>query len=312
MEILSPRHWLDYARRNRLRILMYHSIADAPNDRLAVTPEMFHAQMCYLADNQFQVISLQSACELLALPTWKGNRTQTNHVLSKVEGTDKHRDPSFFSVFQRSSVSNTSFPIGIAQTEWLKAHGDLRKKIVLTFDDGYADFLTTAAPILKTYGFPATLFVVTGRGGETARWSTADKTRRTLSADELREVKALGFALGSHTATHADLTTLDATVLDHELCESRAAIAKMGEAFIPLAYPGGRFTRRERDAAERAEYDSALIVGGRWGKGAETDLFLLKREPMLASDSLDWFARRVNGYYEFHYLWARARGIETR
>jgi peptidoglycan/xylan/chitin deacetylase (PgdA/CDA1 family) len=249
---------LDYFKRNRLRILMYHSISNAPNDRLVVTPEMFHAQMRYLAANKFQVVSLQDGCQAL------------------------------------------------------RTRGDLRKKIVLTFDDGYVDFLTTAAPILKSYGFPATLFVVTGRSGETARWSAADKTRRTLSADELREVKAMGFALGSHTATHADLTTLDATALDRELRESRAAIAQMGEAFIPFAYPGGTFTRRERAAVERAGYDCALIVGGRWGNGAETDRFLLKREPMLASDSLDWFARRVNGFYEFHYLWARARGIETR
>ena len=72
------------------------------------------------------------------------------------------------------------------------------------------------------------------------------------------------------------------------------------------------FTQRERDAVERAGYHCAVIVGGRWGNGAETDRFLLKREPMLASDSLDWFARRVNGFYEWHYLWARARGIETR
>ena len=39
MEILHPRVWIDYWRRNRLRILMYHSIADAPADRLAVHPQ---------------------------------------------------------------------------------------------------------------------------------------------------------------------------------------------------------------------------------------------------------------------------------
>lgn len=258
MEILSPRYWLDYVRRDRLRILMYHSVAAAPVNRLTVGPEMFAAQMRYLADHRFEVISLQDACYLL------------------------------------------------------ETHGNVQRKIVLTFDDGYVDFLTTAAPILQKQGFTATLFVVTGRGGENARWSTADKTRRTLSADELSEVKAMGFALGSHTATHADLTTLDATALDRELRESHAAVARMGEPFIPFAYPGGTFTQRERDAVERAGYHCAVIVGCRWGNGAETDRFLLKREPMLASDSLDWFARRVNGFYECHYLWARARGIETR
>ena len=80
----------------------------------------------------------------------------------------------------------------------------------------------------------------------------------------------------------------------------------------PAAYPGGTFTPRERAAVEAAGYDCGVIVGGRWGSGPETDPFLLKREPMLASDSSVWFQKRVNGFYEAHYLIARARGIETR
>ena len=84
-----------YVRRDRLRILMYHSVADAPVNRLTVGPEMFAAQMRYLADHRFEVISLQDACYLL------------------------------------------------------ETHGNVQRKIVLTFDDGYVDFLTTAAPILQ-------------------------------------------------------------------------------------------------------------------------------------------------------------------
>ena len=245
-------------RRNRLRILMYHSISDTPTDRLAVRPAMFAAQMQYLAAHRFQVISLQEACRQL------------------------------------------------------ETGDNLRHKIVLTFDDGYRDFLATAAPVLKQHGFAVTLFVVPGWLGKTARWSSVDQNRRLLSADELGEVRAMGFALGSHTMTHPDLTALDDAALKRELTESRAAIAALGEAFIPFAYPGGTFTRRERDAVARAGYGCAVIVGGRWGNGRETDRWLLKREPMLASDSLDWFARRVSGFYEWHYLWARARGVETR
>lgn len=249
---------LSYLHRNRLRVLMYHSISDAPNDRLAIHPAMFEAQMQYLAHHGFQVISLQEACCLLDTRT------------------------------------------------------DLRKTIVLTFDDSYRDFLTTAAPILQKSKFSATLFIVTGRVGETAQWSSVYKTRQLLSEEELRKVQAMGFALGSHTLTHADLTTLDALALRRELAESRESLSAWGETFFAFAYPGGRFTSRERDAVASAGYDCSVIVGGRWGNGAETDRFLLKREPMLASDTLDWFARRVNGYYEWHYLWARARSVPTR
>ncbi|MBI5303622.1 MAG: polysaccharide deacetylase family protein [Chloroflexi bacterium] len=249
--------WSWLARR-RLRILMYHSISDAPRDRWAVCPEMFAAQMQYLSESRYHVIPLAEAVRLL------------------------------------------------------RTNGDLHRKIVLTFDDGLRDFLTNAAPILRNHNYPATLFIVTGYSGKTAQWSSVDKTQRLLSADELCAIKAMGFVLGSHTVTHPDLTSLDDTGLERELFESRDQIASFGETFIPFAYPGGAFTRRERDAVERAGYDCAVIVGGRWGNGSETDCYLLRREPMMASDTLSWFTRRVCGFYEWYYLWAQVRGIQTR
>jgi len=36
------------------------------------------------------------------------------------------------------------------------------KPVYLTFDDGYADFASDAAPILRSFGFPATAFIPTG------------------------------------------------------------------------------------------------------------------------------------------------------
>ena len=258
MELLSPRYWLDYIRRNRLRILMYHSISNDSTNRLTIRPEMFAEQMQYLARQGFEVISLRKACDLL------------------------------------------------------KAKTSLRRKVVLTFDDGYQDFLKTAAPVLKQYGFTAMLFVVPAWCGKTGQWRSNRKNERLLSTDELREVKGMGFELASHSMTHPNLTVLDDRALESELTGSRAAMAEWDATYFPFAYPGGQFTPRERNAVARAGYDCAVIVGGRWGNGPETDRFTLKREPMLASDSLDWFSRRVNGYYEWHYLWARLRGFETR
>jgi peptidoglycan/xylan/chitin deacetylase (PgdA/CDA1 family) len=180
----------------------------------------------------------------------------------------------------------------------------------LTFDDGYRDFLTNALPILEHYQFPATLFIVTQM--EKAVWRGDGDAKQLLTHGEIAELKSRGVSLGSHTATHCDLTAADDKTLERELADSRAAIAALGETFIPFAYPGGTFTQRERDAVERAGYDCGVIVGGRWGNGPETDRFLLKREPMLASDSAEWFQKRVGGFYEAHYLLARARGIQTR
>ena len=253
----ATNYWLDYLRRNRLRILMYHSISQA-QDRMTVQPEQFAAQMDYLAQNCFRVVSLREALRLV----------QTS--------------------------------------------GDLRRTIVLTFDDGYHDFLTTAVPVLQQYSYPATLYVVTGLLGKTSVWSSFDKSRRLLALDDLRQIKALGFTLGSHTTSHQDLTTLGEDSLRHELHDSRAMLADVGENFFSFCYPGGRFSSRECNAVMQAGYECAVIVGGRGGNGCETDRFLLKREQVLNSDSLDWFKRRVNGYYEVDYIFARLYGIQTR
>jgi peptidoglycan/xylan/chitin deacetylase (PgdA/CDA1 family) len=258
LNLPSARALWQWLRRNRLRILMYHSVVEAPSDPWAVTPAQFAAQMAYLAEHQFRVVTLADAARLLA------------------------------------------------------QNAPLYRTVVLTFDDGYRDFLTNALPILQRYAFPAMLFVVTGRLGQTALWSSADKTRSLLTEAEVRYVQAQSITLGSHTVTHADLTTLGAEQLDDELRSSYATLVRWGEVTPRLAYPGGRFTAREWQAARRVGYAGAVIVGGRWGNGPETNCWQWRREPMLSSDSLNWFAHRVNGYYEIYYLWARCLGRRTR
>ena len=48
------------------------------------------------------------------------------------------------------------------------------RSVVLTFDDGYENFNEYAFPVLKRYGFPATVFLVSGLLGDKARWLEAD------------------------------------------------------------------------------------------------------------------------------------------
>jgi peptidoglycan/xylan/chitin deacetylase (PgdA/CDA1 family) len=237
---------------------MYHSVSAATQDRLTIAPDVFAAQMRYLSEQKFEVISLEAANRLL-------------------------RD-----------------------------RGDLSRKIVLTFDDGYRDFLSEAAPVLLHYSFPATLFVVAGRCGETSTWGSIDRNRALLTVTEVDEVRRLGFTIGGHTMTHANLTALDDAGLERELRDAHAAMQRWDDGFCAFAYPGGQFGPRERAAVRQAGYGCAVIVGGRWGNGPETDLYRLKREPVLPSDDLAWFGHRVNGHYEWHFLWAQARGIRTR
>ena len=76
-------------------------------------------------------------------------------------------------------------------------HAVPKNSVVITLDDGYRSVYDTAYPILKKYGFTATLFVYTdfvGMGKSAMTW------------DQLRDMKADGFEIGSHSLSHPDLT----------------------------------------------------------------------------------------------------------
>src|SRR5688572_9349319 len=47
------------------------------------------------------------------------------------------------------------------------------RAVLITFDDGYPDFHTYAWPLLKRYGFSATVFLVTGAVGQSNSWDRA-------------------------------------------------------------------------------------------------------------------------------------------
>lgn len=68
------------------------------------------------------------------------------------------------------------------------------KSVVITADDGWRSFYDIAFPILKKYGYPATLFVYTD--------FIAANSKSLLDWDVLREMAKNGINIQSHTKTH--------------------------------------------------------------------------------------------------------------
>jgi peptidoglycan/xylan/chitin deacetylase (PgdA/CDA1 family) len=82
------------------------------------------------------------------------------------------------------------------------------KVVAITFDDGYLDTLELALPVLNTFGFSATCYVVSGRTGQYNDWDAAElKVQKKLMSDEqIRAWQAAGMEVGAHTRTHPRLT----------------------------------------------------------------------------------------------------------
>ncbi|MFC8675670.1 polysaccharide deacetylase family protein [Streptomyces griseorubiginosus] len=131
----------------------------------------------------------------------------------------------------------------------------------LTFDDGYADFLDHALPVLTSHGFGATLFVLPGRlGGENA-WDPLGPRKPLLTADGIREAAEAGVEIGSHGLTHVDLTQADDVTLKSEIVESRALLEELtGTQIGGFCYPYGTLDQRAVDTVRDAGYRYACAI----------------------------------------------------
>ena len=131
----------------------------------------------------------------------------------------------------------------------LLALPDEAQAVALTFDDGFRNFRTDAWPLLRSHGFPATVFVVSGHVGSDNRWR--DRTDAGIPVlplmawDDLAALHAEGLALGAHTRTHAHLPTLNDAAVEEELTGAAAEIAqRTGARVTGFAYPYGEVDAR--------------------------------------------------------------------
>jgi len=151
--------------------------------------------------------------------------------------------------------------VSVAELLAARARGEGRDLVGLTFDDGYADFLTGALPVLRRQGCNATLFVLPGRLGGDNAWDPLGPRKPLLSADGIRRAARAGIEIGSHGLTHVDLTTEDDLRLKAEVVESRAALEDLlGAPVNGFCYPYGTLDRRTVEAVRSAGYRYACAI----------------------------------------------------
>ncbi|MDQ6898766.1 MAG: polysaccharide deacetylase family protein [Candidatus Dormibacteraeota bacterium] len=125
------------------------------------------------------------------------------------------------------------------------------RPVVLTFDDGYADFYSTAWPVLREHHFTAVAYLVSGFLGRPGY----------VTAEQVAELDRAGIEVGAHTVTHADLTVVDGAQLTHEVVDSKSSLEQIvNHPVLDFSYPSGRHNPAVVKAVQAAGFDTATTT----------------------------------------------------
>jgi peptidoglycan/xylan/chitin deacetylase (PgdA/CDA1 family) len=181
--------------------------------------------------------------------------------------------------------------------------------VAITFDDGWRDNWTAAWPLLERYGFPATIFVTTGRLREGVPANAPDDM---MSADEVIELARRGVEIGSHTRTHAKLTRLPDDEARSEIAGSRSDLAAiLGAPPLTFAYPYGGFSPRVEAMVRDAGYIAAASTI-RDNRIRADQLFHLPRVMVMGSTTVARFAYMFTWWYHAVHTWKNRRRWRIR
>lgn len=163
--------------------------------------------------------------------------------------------------------------------------------VIITIDDGYENNYTDAFPLLKKFGFMATIFLVAETIGKTNLWHEPKTEERLpmLNWEEILEMKKSGIEFGSHTLTHPNLEKCDQQKMNDEIKQSKKVLEEfLKEEVNVFSYPygAGAFSEKIRQVVKEAGYSFACAI--RQGKAQITpeDYYCLKRILVRGDDNL--------------------------
>jgi peptidoglycan/xylan/chitin deacetylase (PgdA/CDA1 family) len=218
--------------------------------------------------------------------------------------------------FLRSGYRATTFTEAVTGSQQGKV-------LAVTFDDGYRSAFELGYPILSGLAIPGTVFVPTAHvGNEKPRsWPGVDRWLNGgwsgelagASWDELRELAAAGWEIGSHARSHRRLPALDDASLAEELGGSRADCEdRLGVSCRSVAYAYGDVDDRVERAARRAGYSTGATISGPLGPpGTKPDPMRWPRLGIVRADG-ELRLRAKAGLYRHSHAWNLALRVRRR
>ena len=135
------------------------------------------------------------------------------------------------------------------------------RPVVLTFDDGYADFHGTVLPLLARHRATASLYVTTGWLADAGPQQAGRPLGSTLSWGQLAEIAAEGVEIGGHSHSHPQLDQLPPELLADELMVNQTLLEqRLQRPLSTFGYPFGYSDAAVRRAVRGHGYTGACAV----------------------------------------------------
>lgn len=187
--------------------------------------------------------------------------------------------------------------------------------VAITFDDGFVDNLTIAAPILSALKLPATVFMVAGRAGNYLDNEPDRAHGRLMDWDQLRQIQQFGIAIGAHTLSHPRLALLPLASQREEIARCKQELEeRLGVPITAFAYPYGSardYTAETMALVQEAGYHFAC--SNRYGPhlpGASQ--WEIRRIWIDATDTPSSFIHKVTGRLDALCLLDSPLGLRAR
>ena len=140
------------------------------------------------------------------------------------------------------------------------------KPVVLTFDDGYADTYSIVYPIMKEYGFAATVFINPGDVGTRLTW------------DQIREMHKNGITISNHGFQHIEMGQLSEAKQIENITKAQEALAKeVGIKDNPwFCYPYGDKNEFTDAATKKAGIKMSMAMKSGWAHTGDNPYNILR------------------------------------
>ena len=199
--------------------------------------------------------------------------------------------------------------ITFSELDLLPPDADLRKKIIITFDDGYTDNYTIAFPILKEFGLKAVIYLVTDCTSNEWNLHEGEPELALMSKEQILEMQQYGIEFGGHTRHHVDMKRVSAQKQTEEINGCFSDLEKLtGKKPLSFAYPYGAYNDDSLKVLAQSgfKYGITTIFGPHeWIE----DLLRIRRIEVRPRDGLFAFRRKASGRYFntswYHFLFAR-------